>query len=198
MTETSPRTPGHDIDPLFITRWSPRAFDASPLAEDALMRLFEAARWAPSAFNAQPWRFVYALRDGGDWDRLLDTLIPFNQSWAKSASALVFIVSDRFLRKPDGTANGDSYSHSFDAGAAWAQLSLQAAREGLHVHAMSGFDGGRARSAMALPEDFHIEAAIAVGRLGDPATLSEGLRAKESPSGRRPLDETAFAGRFPS
>ena len=64
------------------------------MPEEDLLSLFEAARWAPSAFNSQPWRFLYARRGEADWERFLGLLIPWNQSWAHSASALVYILSD--------------------------------------------------------------------------------------------------------
>ena len=48
------------MDPIFLDRWSPRAFDGSHLREADRDALFDAARWAPSAFNAQPWRLLYA------------------------------------------------------------------------------------------------------------------------------------------
>ena len=38
-----------------------------------------------------------------------------------------------------------SHTHSFDAGAAWACLALQATRMGYHAHGMSGVDFDRAR-----------------------------------------------------
>src|SRR5690349_12555288 len=56
---TAVRHPDHPVDPIFITRWSPRAFDRSVLPDADLMTIFEAARWAPSAFNYQPWRLLY-------------------------------------------------------------------------------------------------------------------------------------------
>ena len=46
------RAPEHSVDPLFIERWSPRAFSGEEIPEATLMSLFEAARWAPSAMNA--------------------------------------------------------------------------------------------------------------------------------------------------
>ena len=58
------RIPAHPIEPLFTERWSPRAYDGSSIPQADLDRIFEAARWSPSAFNYQPWRFVYAHRDG--------------------------------------------------------------------------------------------------------------------------------------
>src|SRR5471032_1193058 len=98
------RTADHDIEPMFLHRWSPRAFTGEQVPEAVLMSLFEAARWAPSAFNLQPWRFVYAKRGGPDWDRLLDVLIDYNKAWVagfsgSGASALIFIVSQRARRR---------------------------------------------------------------------------------------------------
>src|SRR5690606_29985162 len=75
----SDRSPDYPIEPLFVARWSPRAFDASPMPEEDLLRVMEAARWAPSAFNVQPWRFLYALRGDPCFDAWLDLLHDFNR-----------------------------------------------------------------------------------------------------------------------
>ena len=107
------RQPDFPIDPIFHTRWSPRAFAPEPMPETDLLRALEAARWAPSAYNVQPWRFVYALRGDAFWERFLDVLVPFNRSWAANASALVFVVSDTLLRY-EGELS-PSRSHAFDA-----------------------------------------------------------------------------------
>ena len=187
------------VDPLFLERWSPRAFDGAPVPEADLMTMFEAARWAPSAFNSQPARFLYAHRDGPDWTRFLDLLIPWNQSWAHSASVLLFILSDRLPQVDKATGEpAPSRSHSFDAGAAWACLALQAARLGYFAHGMTGADFDRAQEELGVPKRYRFEAAAAIGRLGDPAILSEKLRAREVPSDRKPLAELVFAGNFPA
>jgi nitroreductase len=186
------------IDPLFLERWSPRAFDASDMSEADLLTIFEAARWAPSAFNSQPWRFLYARRGDENWALFLSLLIPWNQSWAHSASALIYILSDS---TPSVDRAGEpklSHSHSFDAGAAWACLALQAARMGYFAHGMSGIQMELARAELRVPERYRIEAAAAIGRLGDPAMLDDKLRAREVPSGRKAVAEFAFAGTFPS
>jgi hypothetical protein len=64
-TSANGRTAEYDVDPLFLERWSPRAFTGEAMPDGELMTLFDAARWAPSAFNGQPWRFVYAHRETG-------------------------------------------------------------------------------------------------------------------------------------
>lgn len=186
----------HPIDPLFLKRWSPRAFDSSAMAEADLLTIFEAARWAPSAFNVQPWRMLYAHRDSADWERFLGLLIPWNRSWAHSASVLVYILSDTLTESRSGETSV-SHSHSFDAGAAWACMALQASRMGYYAHGMSGVDFDRARSELAVPERFRMEAAVALGRMGDPTMLDEKLRAREVPSGRKPVADFAFEGAFP-
>jgi nitroreductase len=191
----SSRQPSHPIDPLFLERWSPRAFDCSPMPQADLMTLFEAARWAPSAFNAQPWRFLYAHRGGPDWELFLGLLIPWNRQWVESASALIYIASDTIMATAKGEA--PSHSHSFDAGAAWACLALQATKMGYHAHGMSGIQQELARTELGVPERWRIEAAAVVGRIGDPAMLDDKLRARETPSGRKGLEEFAFRGGFP-
>jgi nitroreductase len=195
----SERKADRPVDPLFLERWSPRAFDGSDMAEEDLLTLLEAARWAPSAFNSQPWRFLYAQRGDGDWERFLDLLVPFNRSWAQSGSVMVYILSDSlpFTDKATGEP-ATSHTHSYDAGAAWACFALQATRLGYQAHGMSGVDFERAREVLGVPERYRIEASAVVGRMGDPATLPEKLRAREFPSGRKPVEEFAFRGGWPS
>jgi len=196
-TACNGRTADYEIDPLFLERWSPRAMSAAPITETQLMTLFDAARWAPSAFNAQPWRFVYALRDTPEWGPLFGVLNSFNQTWAARASAVVLICSQAVVVKVDGSSS-PSRSHSFDAGAAWALFALQATRMGLVVHGMTGIDFSAAASVVGLPEHYRVEAAAVVGLPGDKHQLPEALQARELPSGRKPIAEVAFLGRFPA
>jgi nitroreductase len=194
----SARQADHPIDPLFLDRWSPRAFDQAEMPEADLHTMFEAARWAPSAFNTQPWRFLYARRGDPEWPLFLDLLIPWNQGWAHSASALIYVLSDSYPTLGRDGEPKEAPTHSFDAGAAWASLALQAARMGYFAHGMSGIQIDRARTELGVPERVRIEAAVAVGRVGDPDILDEKLRAREFPSDRKPLAAFVFKGRYPS
>lgn len=196
ITRPTERSSEFPIDPLFIDRWSPRSFDGTPLTEDQILTILEAASWAPSAYNAQPWRFVYALKGTPEFDRLLGLLVEFNQSWAKDAGALVFIISRTHFDARDGAEAQPIYSHSFDAGAAWGQLALQAHLLGLHAHGMTGLDFDRIPAALGLPEGYRVEAAAAIGTRAAADRLPEPLRAREAPSTRKPLSEVAFRGSF--
>lgn len=195
MSAVLARTPDHTIDPLFHERWSPRAFTGEEISVDTLMGLFEAARWAPSAMNLQPWRFVYARRGTPAFAQFLEALAPANRLWAANASALVAIASHELMALP-GKDPVPSASHSFDAGAAWAQLALQAHLWDWSTHAMGGFDQERARKALAVPDAYQIEVFIAIGRQGDASALPDWAKARETPSGRKPLAELVREGSF--
>jgi len=186
------READHPIEPLFLRRWSPRAMSGEPVAATELMRLFEAARWAPSTYNEQEWRFLYAPRDGDDWETFFGLLVEANQVWCGRAGVLVVVLShDVFERngKPNPV-------HTFDAGAAFENLALQGAAMGLVVHGMAGFDRDAAREALDVPDDYSVEAMIAIGHPGDPAELPEALRERETPTDRKPVDRIAREGRF--
>ena len=196
MTEANTRKADFPIDPLFLERWSPRAFADVAMTETDILTLIEAARWAPSSYNSQPWRFLYSLRGSASWEKFLGLLNPFNQSWARNASALVVLVSNSVMLPPGAEKPVPSHSHSLDAGAAWGQFALQASRSGWQAHGMVGFDMARAFAELNVPEGYRVEAAIAVGRPGDKAMLPEGLQAREAPSGRVPLASIAMEGGF--
>jgi nitroreductase len=197
MTE-NPRVAEHDTLPLFLERWSPRAFTGEPIPESILMSMLEAARWAPSSYNSQPWRFLYARRGTPNWEVFLGLLNEFNQSWAKTASALIFVLSEETMLPPGQTERVPYYSHSFDAGAAWGYLALQGTHLGWYTHGMVGIEMDKIRTELAVPAGMRIEAAIAVGKLGPKEQLPEFLQAREAPSPRKPLSEIAFEGGFPA
>lgn len=197
-TSSNNRSSSYAIDPLFLERWSPRAFDENAvISEQELMTIFEAASWAPSSFNSQPWRFIYARRNTPEWLRMFDLLVPMNQAWAARASALVVLVSAKTAQPPGAPGPIPSYSHSLDAGAAWACLALQATRLGWYTHAMAGFNVEGAYEALNVPaEAFRVETTIAIGRLGDKSVLPPPLQEREQPNGRRPVAELVKEGQF--
>ena len=187
------RQPDHPVETMIYHRWSPRAMSGERLSNEELMSLFEAARWAPSSFNGQPWRLVYAERDGEHWPRFFDLLSDGNRRWAGAAAVLVVVLSRTTFER-----NGNpSRTHSYDTGAAWQNVALQGCRMGLVVHGMAGFDYDRARDVVGAPEEFAVEAMIAVGRPAPVEALAESLREREVPSGRKPVSELAFPGVFP-
>jgi len=187
-----PRNPDADIDSMFIDRWSPRAFDPTPLSSEQIGSLFEAARWAPSCYNEQPWLFIFACSEK-DRARFLTALLPGNQAWAWRAPLLMFLLCRKSFSQ-----NGKDNRHApFDAGAAWMALALQARKLGLYAHAMAGFSRTKAFEVLGAPEnEFDIMAAIVVGSRGEPSILSSETATKEKPNDRKPGHEVAREGGF--
>lgn len=183
------RQPEYEIDSVYLERWSPRSFLEKEVPEDILLSLFEAARWAPSAFNLQPWRFILA-RTKEDREKFMTFIGEFNQTWCKKAPAFALIISQLTSER------GNIGSHAFDAGAAWGYLSLEATRKGLITRPMTGIDFDKAREVLNIPEDYAIDALIAIGYQGEKEALPPHLQEREVPSTRRPVKESIFEGSF--
>jgi len=191
MKTTTHRKADHQIDPIHLERWSSRAFSSKPVESDKLHSVFEAARWAPSASNWQPWHFVYATRQS-DLIKFHSFINDSNVEWCQAAPVLVAVIS-KHTRNDEGDANP---FHAFDTGTAWGYLSLEAARQGLLTHGMGGFDRVKAKEVLEVPEEYEVQAIVAIGYYDPKAPLSEKYQAREIPSNRRPLDEFLFEGSF--
>lgn len=190
MTATKQvRQAEYEIDSVYLKRWSPRSFLKKEVPEDVLLSLFEAARWAPSAFNFQPWRFIIA-RTKEDRETFMSFIGEFNQIWCKNVPVFALIISKMTSER------GAVRSHAFDAGAAWGYLSLEATRKGLITHPMTGINFEKARQVLNIPEEYAIQALIAIGYQGEKEVLPENLQERETPSSRRPVKESLFEGRF--
>ena len=162
MTTSNGRTAAYPIAPIFLDRWSPRSFSGEAIGDADLLTILEAARWAPSSSNLQPWRFLYAKRDSADWPRFFDPLSEGNKGWVADTAVLLAVVSKRTRQPKQGPAV-ESYTHSFDTGAAWACLALQASLMGWAAHAMGGFDVARAIVELGIPDDYRLECMVAIG-----------------------------------
>lgn len=194
MTTSNHRQSEYPVDPLFLDRWSPRAFDGQPMPRDHLLTILDAAHWAPSASNQQPWRFIYALNGSPEWDKFTGLLMEGNQRWAKNASALLIILS-RSYNVRDGEKK-PAPTHSFDAGAAWFSLATQAHLLGYHAHGMAGIFKDRIIEQLNVPEGYAVEAAVAIGTMAHKDTLPDDLAEREVPSKRLPLADVAFEESF--
>lgn len=180
------------VHELVRERWSPRAFSEKGVPPEVLRSLFEAARWAPSSSNLQPWAYIVGTKDDKEnFEKVLSTLVAFNQGWAKHAPVLAISVA-QVKNAKDGAPNRWAFH---DVGSASAQLTTEANTRGLYVHQMAGLDPEKARKVFQIPEGWEAVAAIAIGYPGDPATLPESLRERElAPRTRKPLSEFVMTG----
>lgn len=187
------RKSDYPILDIILHRWSPRAL-LPEISDKELMTIFEAGRWAASSYNNQPWRFLYAKNGSTSWQTFLNLLAPANQLWAKNAAVLVLVISKKTFDH-----NGNPYkTHSFEAGSAVQNMALQAATMGLAIHGMGGFDYEKARTELNVPDDFEVEAMLAIGKVAPKENLPQELQNYEKPSNRKPLEEVVTEGSFKS
>ncbi|MZQ86815.1 nitroreductase [Paenibacillus sp. 5J-6] len=180
----------YPVHPLFLNRWSSRAFEPKEVADETLYTILEAARWAPSSSNLQPWRFIVAKTEAQK-QQFQSFIKPNNRLWTDHAPVLVLVLSHKL--RQDGALNG---AHAFDAGAAWASLAFQAHLLGLATRAVGGYDRDIAREVLGVPEAYELHAVIALGYRGASEGLPSELQERELPNGRRPLSESIIEGAF--
>lgn len=177
------------IHPPIADRWSPRAFDPEAMVSaEQITGLLEAARWAATWGRRQPVRFVVGLRGDPTFQAVADLLNRGN-GYAKAAGALILLCADE-----GDDENTARYAH-VDAGAAAANLAIEAVSRGLVSHPMAGFDVDGARPAFDMPPQVRPLMVIAVGSLADYADVSPDVAERDVlPRQRAPLNEVAFAG----
>lgn len=179
------------IHPVLSNRRSPRSFDENAaMTKEDLLAILEAARWAPSANNFQPWRFHVGVRGDEVFQGLIETLIPFNASWAKRASTLV--LTSYINQNEDGTPRAIS---GFDTGLAVSQLTFEAHSRGFVAHQMAGFDSDKAVEIFGLPKNISPLVVIAIGKQGSLEQLEGVLLERETATReRKELSDLVIAG----
>lgn len=193
-TMERPAPTDYPVHELIRRRWSPRAFSERAIAPEILRSLFEAARWAPSSNNEQPWAYLVATRDDKEnFEKSLLALVEFNANWARRAYVLGFAISELAFAKN----NAPNRNAFYDTGAATALLTMEATSRGLFVHQMAGFDPETVRENFEVPAGWDPIAAFAMGYPGDPSTLPEPYRGRETtPRTRKPIREFVMTGRW--
>jgi nitroreductase len=180
----------YPIHDLIKQRWSPVIFDSRKVESAKLGSILEAARWASSCYNEQPWNFIIATKDDSEnYEKLLSCIVEANQNWAKNAPVLMLSVA-----KTNFTHNDQPNYHAWhDVGLAVGNMLIQAQSMGLYAHQMGGFLPDKAREIYKIPENYEPVAAIALGYLGNPNSVSEKLQQRElAPRQRKSLESFIF------
>ncbi len=160
------------------------------LDTEQLIALLEAARWAATWGHRQPVRFVVGRRGDETFTKIAELLKRGNR-YATAAGALIVVCID------EGEDDRTARYAAVDAGAAIAQLTIEAVSRGLVAHPMAGFNADGAVEVFGTPDGVRPVAVVAVGSLGDydnapPEIVERDAQGRE----RLPLDEVAFTGRW--
>ena len=175
------------IHPPIAGRWSPRAFDPEAvLSVGDLTGVLEAARWAATWGHRQPVRFVVGIR-GDSTFAALTGLLKRGNNYAHSAGALILVCAEQ------GEDERTALYANLDAGAAIANLAIEAVARGLVSHPMEGFDVDGARAEFSVPTGVRPLAVVAVGSLGDYDGVAPEIAERDSrPRQRLDVDRIAF------
>jgi nitroreductase len=179
------------IHPDIAARWSPRMFDPDAILDDEqLIAVLEAARWAATWGHRQPVRFIVGRR-GDETFTKITGLLKRGNAYANAAGALIMVCID------EGEDDRTARYAAVDAGAAIAQLTIEAVSRGLVAHPMAGFNADGAAEEFGIPEGVRAVAVVAVGSLGDYANAPQAIVERDAQGRQRlPLDAVAFAGRW--
>ena len=140
-----------DVFEAVQKRHSARAYESTPVPDEKLDRILEAARLAPSAGSIQPWHFIVVtdrekrevLAKGGRYARFL-------------AESPVTIVGC-------GDQKASPNWYAVDVAIAMQNMVLTATAEGLGTCWVGSFSEERVRSLLKIPERFRVVALLAVG-----------------------------------
>jgi len=177
------------VHPVIAARWSPRMFDPHAVLDtEALVAVLEAARWAATWGHRQPVRFIVGLR-GDDTFGEIAVLLKRGNRYSHAAGALIMVCIE------EGEDERTARYAAVDAGAAIAQLTIEAVSRGLVAHPMAGFDADGACEVFGIPAGVRPVAVVAVGTLGDYDNAPPEIVERDALGrSRLPLEDVAFAG----
>jgi nitroreductase len=141
------------------TRRSVRKYVPTPVPDDILMQVLEAARWAPSWANTQCWRFII-IRNNDTKQELAAALLGNNPSTNAIKTAPIIIVicielnKSGFYKGQASTIKGDF--GMFDAGLAMENLALAARALGLGTVHVANFDVKKVEAILGVPEGYTV------------------------------------------
>lgn len=147
------------------TRRSVRKYKETPVPENLLKEVLNAARCAPSADNAQPWR-ILVVRD----EQLKHRLAAACNSQKFISQAPVLLVACGIPDEAFQTVGGYMSSHVIDTSIAVDHLTLAAHSVGLGTCWIAWFKEDKVREILGIPEDVRV---VALTPLGYPDEVPE-------------------------
>ena len=150
-----------DVFEAIQKRKSIRAYEKTPVPEETVKKILDAARLAPSALNCQPWHFIVVAGSEKRKDLSKGVFAKF------LAETPVVIVAC-------GDTKASPKWCSIDVAIAIENMVLAATAEGLGTCWVGSFDENQVKAVLKIPEKFKVVALLAVGY----ASGKEGIASK--------------------
>src|SRR5208283_3534355 len=145
-----------ELKEVIRKRRSVRDYKDTPVPEDKLLNVLEAARLAPSGGNGQLWKFI-VVRDSKR-----------RQQLAKAASGQTFVgkapvVIAAVATMPERIQQCGVPAYAVDLAIAVDHMTLAAVDEGLGTCWIGAFSQGEARDVLKVPAKYKIVALLPLG-----------------------------------
>ena len=140
-------------------RRSVRAFLDSPVEEEKIGKLLDAARWAPSAGNVQPWEFIVVKKE--DTRKKLANAA-LGQRFIAQAPVVIVACANPERSKRRYGYRGEFYSQ-LDTAAAVQNLLLAAHSLGLASCWVGAFNEDEVKELLKIPEHVKVIAILPIG-----------------------------------
>lgn len=174
------------LDQIFDQRRSVRAFEPTPISQENIIAILDAARSAPSACNSQTWRFVVVSEKETIRKICQDAMRPIiPNKWLEQAPLIIAGCShlDLIANRLGSGISGIEY-YQIDLGIAMEHIVLKATELGLGTCWIGWFNQDRIREILNIPKKIRISALLAVGYAADEPSKKRI---------RKPLEQIAFA-----
>jgi len=149
-----------DLFEAIYGRRSIRSFKETPIPEEALTKILDAARWAPSAGNVQPWEFI-VVRDGRLKEALAQAAL--NQEFIAEAPVVVVVCADLERARWAYGVRGETLYCLQDTAAAIQNMLLAAYALGLGTCWVGAFREDAVSRILDIPGRYRPVALIPIG-----------------------------------
>ena len=148
-----------DIKEVIQKRYSCRSYKDTPVPEEKLKSILEAAQLAPSASNRQPYKFII-VKDRGKREKLAEAA---GQSFIAQAPIIVAGVS----LEPERIMGCGVPTYAVDLAIAMEHIALQACAEGLGTCWIGAFPQQETKKILEIPEEYKIVTLMPLGYPAD-------------------------------
>jgi nitroreductase len=182
-----------DVIEAIRERRAYRSLKPAEIDAELISDLAGAVRLAPSCYNHQPWRLVFVTSP--DVLTAMHGALTKSNAWAKAASMIIAVCSRRDL---DCVSAGREY-YLYDTGIGIGFLILRATELGLVAHPIAGYDEGKVKSILRIPDDVRCANLVIVGAHSAsiaPLLSSEQAEVERRRPERKALTEFAFLDRY--
>ncbi len=139
-----------DVFEVIQKRRSVRSYELTPVPNEKLDKILEAARLAPSAMNLQPWHFI-VVREASKRDNLAK---PLYGKFLKEAPVIIVGCGNEKISPKWFT---------IDVTIAMQNMVIVATGEGLGTCWVGSFNEREIKNLLNIPEEFRVVALLALG-----------------------------------